>query len=36
MNHFRHTYNTGSGGKPTDGNPQAGYVMLRLHGSGAL
>lgn len=28
--HFRHAINTGSVGKPKDGNPQGGYVMLTI------
>ncbi len=29
--HFRHAINIGSVGKPKDGNPQGGYVMLTLN-----
>lgn len=29
-NHFRHAVNIGSVGKPKDGNPQGGYVLLTL------
>jgi len=29
--HFRHAINIGSVGKPKDGNPQGGYVMLDIH-----
>lgn len=35
-NHFRHAINIGSIGKPKDGNPQGGYVMLTLHNSSIL
>ena len=31
QNHFRHAVNIGSVGKPKDGNPQGGYVMLTIH-----
>lgn len=30
-NHFRHAINIGSVGKPKDGNPQGGYVMLTIN-----
>jgi predicted phosphodiesterase len=30
-NHFRHAVNIGSVGKPKDGNPQGGYVLLTFH-----
>ena len=29
--HFRHAINIGSVGKPKDGNPQGGYVILTIH-----
>lgn len=29
--HFRHAINIGSVGKPKDGNPQGGYVMLQIN-----
>jgi predicted phosphodiesterase len=29
--HFRHAINIGSVGKPKDGNPQGGYVMISIH-----
>lgn len=29
-NHYRHAVNIGSVGKPKDGNPQGGYVMLNI------
>jgi predicted phosphodiesterase len=29
--HFRHAINIGSVGKPKDGNPQGGYVMLTVN-----
>ena len=29
--HYRHAINIGSVGKPKDGNPQGGYVMLTIH-----
>jgi putative phosphoesterase len=31
QNHFRHAINIGSVGKPKDGNPQGGYVMLTIN-----
>ncbi len=31
QNHFRHAVNIGSVGKPKDGNPQGGYVMLTIN-----
>jgi predicted phosphodiesterase len=36
--HFRHAINTGSVGKPKDGNPQGGYVLLHInqHSSSAV
>lgn len=30
QNHYRHAINIGSVGKPKDGNPQGGYVMLTI------
>lgn len=30
QNHYRHAINIGSVGKPKDGNPQGGYVMLSI------
>ena len=30
-NHFRHAINIGSVGKPKDGDPRGGYVMLSLN-----
>lgn len=30
QNHFRHAVNIGSVGKPKDGNPQGGYVLLTI------
>ncbi len=35
-NHFRHAINIGSIGKPKDGNPQGGYVMLTLHDNSSI
>ena len=31
QNHFHHAVNIGSVGKPKDGNPQGGYVMLTIN-----
>lgn len=31
QNHYRHAINIGSVGKPKDGNPQGGYVLLHIH-----
>ena len=31
QNHFRHAINIGSVGKPKDGNPQGGYVMIYIN-----
>lgn len=31
QNHFRHAINIGSVGKPKDGNPQGGYVMITIN-----
>lgn len=34
--HFRHAINIGSVGKPKDGNPQGGYVILTIGESGSV
>lgn len=34
--HYRHAINTGSVGKPKDGNPQGGYVMLTINEQGSI
>lgn len=34
--HFRHAINIGSVGKPKDGNPQGGYVMLTIRESSTV
>ena len=34
--HFRHAINIGSVGKPKDGNPQGGYVILNINQDGNL
>jgi putative phosphoesterase len=31
LDHFRHAINIGSVGKPKDGNPQGGYVLLHIN-----
>ncbi len=31
VNHFRHAINIGSVGKPKDGNPQGGYVVITIN-----
>jgi predicted phosphodiesterase len=31
QDHFRHAVNIGSVGKPKDGNPQGGYILLHIH-----
>ncbi len=36
QNHFRHAINIGSVGKPKDGNPQGGYVMLTINESSSI
>lgn len=33
---YRHAINTGSVGKPKDGNPQGGYVLLHIHDNSAI
>lgn len=35
-NHFRHAINIGSVGKPKDGNPQGGYVMLTINENSSI
>ncbi len=35
-NHFRHAINIGSVGKPKDGNPQGGYVMLTINDNSSI
>ena len=34
--HFRHAINIGSVGKPKDGNPQGGYVILTIHDQSSI
>lgn len=34
--HFRHAINIGSVGKPKDGNPQGGYVMLAIDADSSI
>ncbi len=34
--HFRHAVNIGSVGKPKDGNPQGGYVMLTINDNSSI
>ena len=36
QNHYRHAINIGSVGKPKDGNPQGGYVMLTLNDNSSI
>ena len=36
QNHFRHAINIGSVGKPKDGNPQGGYVMLTINDNSSI
>lgn len=36
QHHFRHAINIGSVGKPKDGNPQGGYVLLTLNESSSV
>jgi len=36
QNHFRHAVNIGSVGKPKDGNPQGGYVMLTINENSSI
>lgn len=35
-NHFHHAINIGSVGKPKDGNPQGGYVMLTINDNSSI
>ena len=35
-NHFRHAVNIGSVGKPKDGNPLGGYVMLTINDNSSI
>jgi predicted phosphodiesterase len=34
--HYRHAINIGSVGKPKDGNPQGGYVILTINENGSI
>lgn len=34
--HFRHAINIGSVGKPKDGNPMGGYVLLHIHENSSI
>lgn len=36
QSHFRHAINIGSVGKPKDGNPQGGYVMLHFNENSSI
>lgn len=36
QNHFRHAVNIGSVGKPKDGNPQGGYIMLTINENSSI
>ncbi|MEO8583427.1 MAG: metallophosphoesterase family protein [Flavitalea sp.] len=36
QNHFRHAVNIGSVGKPKDGNPQGGYVVLTINDNSSI
>ncbi len=36
QHHFRHAINIGSVGKPKDGNPQGGYVMLTINDNSSV
>src|SRR5690606_31148536 len=36
QHYYRHAINIGSVGKPKDGNPQGGYVMLSLNESSSV
>ncbi len=36
QDHFRHAVNIGSVGKPKDGNPQGGYVLLTIDDSSSI
>lgn len=35
-NHYRHAINIGSVGKPKDGNPQGGYVLLHINENSSI
>lgn len=35
-NHYRHAINIGSVGKPKDGNPQGGYVMITIYDNSSI
>ncbi|HMI62635.1 MAG TPA: metallophosphoesterase family protein [Puia sp.] len=36
QDHFRHAINIGSVGKPKDGNPQGGYVLLHINDNSSI
>jgi predicted phosphodiesterase len=36
QDHFRHAINIGSVGKPKDGNPQGGYVLLHINNNSSI
>jgi predicted phosphodiesterase len=36
QNHYRHAVNIGSVGKPKDGNPQGGYVLLHINENSSI
>ncbi len=36
QDHYRHAINIGSVGKPKDGNPQGGYVMLHINDNSSI
>jgi predicted phosphodiesterase len=36
QDHFRHAVNIGSVGKPKDGNPRGGYVLLHIHDNSSI
>ncbi len=36
QNHYRHAINIGSVGKPKDGNPQGGYVMITINDDSSI
>lgn len=36
VNHFRHAINIGSVGKPKDGNPQGGYVIITINENSSI
>jgi putative phosphoesterase len=36
QNHYRHAINIGSVGKPKDGNPQGGYVLLTINDNSSI